>query len=128
MVERRYQENEQGVGDMEDGCWKKGKMNVGFGCKVMLGTLYLAVALGLGVAVHTPGSIVADIPDNETHKSSLSQKCLVDPFTLKIMVPVTQDRAGTDVAISDNVIIAPSIRIPDRPALRTPVRPPFVHR
>ncbi len=106
---------------------EKGKLSLK--SKVLLGVLALAVIAGLGTGVYAASATSAD-------KLLSGQTGILDPFTLQSTRLSVSQRVGVSESDSDMVpvmlldeIIAPlEIRIPFRPALRTPFRPPLVLR
>ena len=115
---------------MSDKCIgnEKGKLNLK--SKVLLGALALAVIAGLGTGVYAALATSADNPLS-------SQTVILDPFTLQsTRLSVTQSVSGSEsdsdmvpvIILGEITRLSDEIRIPFRPALRTPFRPPLVFR
>ena len=106
---------------------KKGKLILK--SKVLLGVLALAVIAGLGTGVYAASAASAD-------KLLSGQTGILDPFTLQstrlsVSQRVSVSENGSDIVpvmLLDEIILPAEIRIPFRPALRTPFRPPLVLR
>ena len=109
---------------------KKSKLSLN--SKILLGTLALAVIVGLGSAAYG----ASDNTDNKTNVLLLKQMGIFDPFTLKsTRVTVTRSESenesdpGLDILLLAEVkYVSPAIRIPYRPVLRSPFRPPLILR
>jgi len=88
--------------------------------KILLGALTLVVMVGLGTAVRA----ASDNADNE-NALLFGQMSFFDPFTLRSTgVSVTQSESESNVGSA--VLLGDPVRIPFRPALRSPFRPPLV--
>lgn len=106
---------------------KKGKLSLN--SKILLGTLALAVIVGLGSAAYG----ASDNTDNKTDGLLLKQMGIFNPFTLKsTRVTVTRSESenerdpGLDILLAEMKYVRPPIRIPHRPVLRSPFRPPLI--
>lgn len=106
---------------MKDNWIRNKGRKIGFKSRLLLGVIALAVTLGFGTAVQV-------VPKNMTTESSLSETEIFDPFTLSFDVPVTENDENTDMLVSGISKRQPPIRIPYRPELRSPIRPPLVNR
>jgi len=115
---------------MSDECIgnEKGKLNLK--SKVLLGALALAVIAGFGTGVYAALATSAD-------KSLSGQTGIFDPFTLQsthlsVTQSVSRSERDSDmvpvILLGEITNVPDEIRIPFRPALRTPFRPPLVLR
>lgn len=99
--------------------------------KILLGTLALAVIVGLGSAAYG----ASDNTDNKTNVLLLKPMDIFNPFTLITLkstrVTVTRSESknesdpGLDILLAARLFARPPIRIPYRPALRSPYKPPL---
>ena len=112
---------------MKDEWLRNKERKFGFTSKLLLGSMSLVVLLGLGSTVRNEATLVPDSVDDNTYESSLSGN-LLDPFTLSTVVPATESNPSRDISVLGGDKIETPIRIPYRPALRSPIRPPLVHR
>lgn len=115
---------------MSDECIGNEKGKLTLKPKVLLGALALAVIAGLGTGVYAALATSAD-------KSLSGQTGILDPFTLQsTRLSVTQSVSGSEsnsdmvpvILLGEITRLPDEIRIPFRPALRTPFRPPLVLR
>ncbi len=119
---------------MKDVWIRNNKNKIGLKSKILLGGLALAVIIGLGTAAYG----ASDNTDNK-NKLLLGQMSLFDPFTLqstRVSVARSESKSESDPGM-DIILLAEAmkiklqplqIRIPFRPALRSPFRPPLVLR
>jgi len=109
---------------------KKGKFGLKSG--LLLGAFVLAIMVWLGAAAQA----ASDNTAYRTNEEVLKQMSTFDPFTLQsTRVSVTSNGSGTeskprpdilqDILLVESMMGWPPIRIPFRPVLRSPFRPPF---
>jgi len=106
---------------MKDSWIRNKGRKFGFKSRLLLGLMALAVTVGFGTAVQV-------VPNNMTPESPLSETDILNPFTLSFTVPVTEAGEDAGMLTLDTAKTQPQIRIPYRPALRSPIRPPLVNR
>ena len=102
---------------MKEVCVRNKKSKLSLYSKILLGTLPLAVIVGLGGAAYAAS-------DNTNNNTTFSRGSLFNPFTLGTITPVTG--SSLSPVILSGPATRPPIWIPYRPALRTPFRPPWV--
>jgi hypothetical protein len=84
--------------------------------KIFLGALVLLIV----VYISTISYAVSNDDSDELLTGRMS---FFDPFTLRTVTPVAEHMS--EMPISGSVITLPPIRIPIRPAIRSPFRPPW---
>ena len=102
---------------MKEMCVRNKKNKLSLYPEIILGTLAVIVALS------SAAYAALDNTDNE-NKPLSGQMRLFDPFALRTITPVTG--SSSNPAISNSGIRLSPVRIPFRPALRSPYRPPWV--
>lgn len=82
--------------------------------KIFLGALVLLVVVYIS-------SVSYAVLDDDSDEPFTRQMSFFDPFTLRTIGLVTDNTSG--LPVSGGVITLPPIRIPVRPAMRSPFRP-----
>ena len=85
--------------------------------KIFLGALVLLVVVYIS-------SISYAVLDDDSDEPLTMQMSFFDPFTLRTIELVAENTSG--LPVSGGVITLPPIRIPARPVIRSPFRPPWV--
>ena len=87
---------------------------LGFKAKILLGALVLVVVVYISTVSYT-------VLGSDSDKPVTRQRDIFDPITLRTIGPI----AGsiTEMPLSGSVVTLPPIRIPVRPATRSPFRP-----
>ena len=85
--------------------------------KIFLGALVLLVSVYISTISYA-------LLENDSAEPLIEQMDFFDPFTLRTVTPVAENIS--EMPISGSVITLPPIRIPIRPAIRSPFRPPWV--
>ena len=84
--------------------------------KIFLGAVVLLVVVYISTVSYT-------VLGSDSDKPVTGQMDFFDPFTLRTIEPVAENTSG--LPVSGSVITLPPIRIPVRPAIRSPFRPPW---
>ncbi len=84
--------------------------------KIFLGALFLLVVVYISIVSYA-------VLENDSDEPLTGQMSFFDPFTLRTIDPVAENTSG--LPVSGSVITLPPIRIPIRPAMRSPFRPPW---
>jgi len=85
--------------------------------KIFLGALVLLVVVYISTISYA-------VLDDDSDEPLTGQMSFFDPFTLRTIEPVAENTSR--LPVSGSVITLPPIRIPFRPAMRSPFRPPWV--
>jgi len=104
-------------GDMKNMWLRNKKSKLSLNSEILLGALALAFIVGLGSAAYAAS-------DNTDNNAIFSRGSLFNPFTLRTVTPVTG--SSSSPVILSGPTTRPPIWIPYRPAVRTPIRPPWV--
>ena len=84
--------------------------------KIFLGVLVLLVVVYISTISYA-------VLDDDLDEPLTGQMSFFDPFTLRAIEPVVENTSG--LPVSGSMITLPPIRIPFRPAMRSPFRPPW---
>lgn len=84
--------------------------------KIFLGALVLLIVVYISTISYA-------VLDDDSDEPLTGQMCFFNPFTLRTIEPVADNTSG--LPVSGSVITLPPIRIPLRPAIRSPFRPPW---
>jgi hypothetical protein len=84
--------------------------------KILLGALVLLVFVYISTTSYA-------ILDDDSDEQLTGQTSFFDPFTLRTIEPVAENTSG--LPVSGSVITLPPVRIPFRPVIRSPFRPPW---
>ena len=84
--------------------------------KIFVGALVLLVSVYISTISYA-------LLNNDSDELLTEQMDFFDPFTLRTVAPVAENIS--EMPISGSVITLPPIRIPIRPAMRSPFRPPW---
>ena len=90
--------------------------------KLILRTKIFLGALVLLVVVYN-STVSNAVLENDSDELLTGQMSFFDPFTLRTIEPVAENIS--EMPISGSVVTLPPIRIPIRPAMRSPFRPPW---
>jgi hypothetical protein len=85
-----------------------------FKTKILLGAFVLVVVVYISTVSYT-------VLGSDSDKPVTGQMDIYDPITLRTIGPAAGN--VSEIPLSGSVIILPSIRIPVRPAMRSPFRP-----
>jgi hypothetical protein len=85
-----------------------------FNAKILLGALVLVVVVYISTVSYT-------VLGSDSDKPVAGQMDIFNPITLRTIGPVAGNIS--EMPLSGNVITLPSIRIPVRPAMRSPFQP-----
>jgi len=85
-----------------------------FKAKILLGALVLVVVVYISTVSYT-------VLGSDSDKPVTGQRDIFDPITLRTIGPVAGN--VSEMPLSGNVMTLPSIRIPVRPAMRSPFQP-----
>ncbi|MFC1795396.1 hypothetical protein ACFL3Q_17645 [Planctomycetota bacterium] len=88
-----------------------------FRTKIFLGALVLLIVVYISTISYA-------VLDDDSDEPLTGQMSFFDPFTLRTIEPVEENISG--LPVSGSVITLPPIRIPIRPAIRSPFRPPWI--
>ena len=85
-----------------------------FKTKILLGALVLVVVVYISTVSYT-------VLGSDSDKPVIGQMDIFDPVTLRTIGPVTGN--VSEMPLPGSIMTLPSIRIPLRPAMRSPFRP-----
>ncbi len=88
-----------------------------FRTKIFIGSLVLLIAVYISTISYA-------VLDDDSDEPLTGQMSIFDPFTLRTIEPIEEDTSR--LPVSGSVITLPPIRIPIRPAMRSPFRPSWV--
>jgi len=104
--------NEQGDKVKKKLMWRKNKLILK--TKIFLGALVLLIVVYISTISYA-------VLNDDSDEPLAGQMSFFDPFTLRTIEPVSENTSG--LPVSGSVITLPPIRIPIRPAIRSPFRP-----
>ena len=87
-----------------------------FRAKTFLGALVLLIVVCISTISYA-------VLNDDSDELLAGQMSFFDPFTLRTVEPVEENTS--ELPVSGSVITLPPIRIPIRPAIRSPFRPPW---
>ncbi len=90
---------------------------MGLTAKILLGALVLLVVVYISTVSYT-------VLGSDSDKPTTGQMDIFDPITPRTIELVPENIS--EMPLSGSVITLPPIRIPVRPAIRSPFRPPLV--